>query len=62
MPTLLRPGELYVTACLAGGVAGLVALASGASLDMASGVIALVTIAFRLAGIHFGWKLPEASE
>ena len=60
MPALLRSGEIYVTACLAGGVAGLAAVALGASLDAASLVIALVTIALRLSAIRFGWKLPTA--
>jgi uncharacterized membrane protein YeiH len=59
MPTVLRPGELYVTTCLAGGAAGLVALALGAPLDVASAVIAGVTMAFRLLAIAFEWRLPE---
>jgi len=59
MPTVLRPGELYVTTCLAGGVAGLAALAAGASLGLASAIIAGVTIGFRLLAIRFEWHLPE---
>jgi uncharacterized membrane protein YeiH len=59
MPTVLRPGELYVTTCLAGGIAGLVVLAAGAPLDLASAVIAGVTIAFRLLAIRFEWSLSE---
>lgn len=57
MPTVLRPGELYVTTCLAGGVAGLAALALGATPVVANAVIAGVTITFRLLAIRFNWKL-----
>ena len=60
MPALLRPGELYITTCLAGGVAGVAALWLGASAAVASAIIAFVTIAFRLAAIRFEWKLPAA--
>ena len=60
MPTLLRPGELYITTCLAGGVAGVVALWLGASAAVASAIVASVTITFRLAAIRFEWKLPAA--
>lgn len=58
MPSLLRPGELYVTTCLAGGLAGLVALYLGASTGAASAIIAGVTIGFRLVAIRFEWRLP----
>jgi uncharacterized membrane protein YeiH len=58
MPSVLRPGELYVTTCLAGGVVGLVVLAFGAPLDVASFAIAGVTMAFRLLAIRFEWRLP----
>jgi uncharacterized membrane protein YeiH len=58
MPTVLRPGELYVTTCIAGGAAGLVALAFGASFGIAGAVTAGVTIAFRLLAIRFEWRLP----
>jgi uncharacterized membrane protein YeiH len=57
MPSLLRPGELYVTTCLVGGVAGLVALWLGAPAAVATSVIAGVTIAFRLLAIRFEWQL-----
>lgn len=57
MPTVLRPGELYVTTCLAGGVVGLIALAFGASLGTASALTAGVTITFRLLAIRFEWHL-----
>jgi uncharacterized membrane protein YeiH len=57
MPSLLRPGELYITTCLVGGLAGLVAHGLGASMDAAGVVIASVTIAFRLLSIRFAWRL-----
>ena len=60
MPALLRPGELYITTCLAGGLAGVVALAFGASTAVASAIIAFVTITFRLTAIRYEWKLPPA--
>jgi uncharacterized membrane protein YeiH len=47
-----------VTTCLAGGLAGLVALYLGASTGAASAIIAGVTIAFRLLAIRFEWHLP----
>lgn len=55
MPSLLRPGELYVTTCIAGGLAGLAAFGLGATADVASAVVAGTTITFRLATIRFGW-------
>jgi uncharacterized membrane protein YeiH len=57
MPALLRPGELYVTTCLVGGVAGLAAIWSGAPLGTATVVTATVTIVFRLLAIRFDWRL-----
>jgi uncharacterized membrane protein YeiH len=57
MPALLRPGEVYITACLAGGAAGLLTLALGASLNVTGVTIAAVTITLRLLAIRFDWKL-----
>lgn len=57
MPALLRPGELYVTTCLAGGAAGIAVLVLGASTAVAGAVTAVVTIVFRLLAIHFEWRL-----
>ena len=59
MPSVLRPGELYVTTCLAGGVVGVVALSFGTPADVASALIAVVTIGFRLLAIRHGWSLPH---
>ena len=57
MPALLRPGEIYITACLAGGVTGLVVRALGGSLDAMALTAAVVTIGVRLLAIRFGWRL-----
>jgi uncharacterized membrane protein YeiH len=57
MPALLRPGELYVTTCLVGGVAGLAAIWFGASIGTVTAVTAAVTIVFRLLAIRFEWRL-----
>ena len=57
MPALLRPGELYVTTCLVGGVAGLSAIWLGASMGTVTAVTAAVTIVFRLLAIRFEWRL-----
>ena len=58
MPALLRPGELYVTTCLLGGVAGLAALAMGATAGVATSIVAAVTITVRLLAIKYEWRLP----
>jgi uncharacterized membrane protein YeiH len=57
MPALLQPGELYITTCVAGGIAGLAALQLGGSMALASATIAGVTIGMRLLAIRFAWKL-----
>lgn len=60
MPAVLRPGELYITTCLAGGLVGWLVLELGATTGAASVLVAFVTIVFRLAAIRFEWKLPAA--
>ncbi|HSJ98850.1 MAG TPA: TRIC cation channel family protein, partial [Myxococcota bacterium] len=57
MPALLRPGEIYITACLTGGLAGLVVRGFGGSLDAMALTAAVVTIGVRLLAIRFGWRL-----
>ena len=59
IPLVLRQGELYVSACLAG------ALASEMLLSLAPGqgtlsllVASTVTFTLRAGSIHFGWRLP----
>jgi uncharacterized membrane protein YeiH len=48
-----------VTTCLAGGLAGLVALGLGAPAAAASALVAGVTIGFRLLAIRYEWSLPH---
>lgn len=56
VPLVLKQGELYVTAALAGALAGIAALALGreAALIAAAGV----TFTLRAGSILFGWRLP----
>jgi len=58
MPALLRPGEIYVTACLAGGLAGLALRAAGTPDAEIGLAVAAVTITIRLLAIARGWRLP----
>ena len=57
MPALLRPGEIYISACIAGGLAGLAVFGAGGSREVAAVVIASVTIGLRLLAIRYRWKL-----
>lgn len=56
VPLVLKQGELYVTAALAGALAAIAALGLGreAALIVAAGV----TFTLRAGSIQFGWKLP----
>lgn len=58
MPALLRPREVYISACLAGGVVGLICFQSGCRLAVVGVVTSVVTIVIRLLAIRFNWKLP----
>lgn len=58
MPPLLRPGEIYVTACLAGGLVGLALHTAGVAPGQTSLVVAVVTTGIRLLAMVRGWKLP----
>jgi uncharacterized membrane protein YeiH len=59
IPMVLRQGELYVSACLAGALLSVVLFA----LFPAAGSTALLagsalTFALRAGSLHFGWRLP----
>ena len=59
IPMVLRQGELYVSACLAGALVGEVVLA----LAHESGRLSLlaascVTLALRAGSLRLGWRLP----
>ncbi|WP_099826661.1 trimeric intracellular cation channel family protein [Oceaniglobus indicus] len=58
VPLLLKQGELYATAALAGAAAGLLALAFGAAPVTALPLIAAVTFTLRAGSLWFGWRLP----
>ncbi len=57
MPALLRPGEIYITACVAGGFAGLAVFGTGGSRELAALLVATVTIGLRLLAIRHRWTL-----
>ena len=59
VPLVLREGELYVTAALAGGVAAVAAreAALGAPWPLAACVA--VTLGLRAGAIRYGWALPS---
>ena len=58
VPLVLKQGELYVTCCLAGAGAALMALAAGMPTGMALIICAGVTLLLRAGSLSFGWKLP----
>lgn len=58
VPLILKQGELYATAALAGAGAGLAAAAFGLGTTGVLGVTALVTFALRAGSLAFGWRLP----
>lgn len=58
MPLILKKGELYATAALAGAVAALVAVALGAGQPLALVSCAICTFALRAGSMIFGWHLP----
>ena len=59
MPLVLRQGELYVTAALAGAVASVVAREAFGPGLLALGCCASVTFALRAGSIRRGWRLPS---
>lgn len=58
MPLVLKKGELYATAALAGGAAALGALHLGLSQPVALLACAGVTFVLRAGSMLFGWHLP----
>lgn len=58
VPMVLRRGELYATAALAGAGAGLIALHLGLPAPIPTLSVALVTFALRAGSLAFGWHLP----
>jgi uncharacterized membrane protein YeiH len=62
MPTLLRPNEIYLSACIAGGIAG-ASCYKWLNIDLGTvGIItATVTITVRMLSIRYKWKIPAIS-
>ncbi|MEL6767692.1 MAG: trimeric intracellular cation channel family protein [Pseudomonadota bacterium] len=61
VPLVLKHGELYVTAALAGAAVGAVALSSGTGAAIAVLLSAPVTFGLRAGSLAFGWRLPTAN-
>jgi len=58
VPLVLRQGELYVTAALAGAGAGVVTLTLTGAPSVAYLACIATTFALRAGSLTFGWKLP----
>lgn len=58
VPLVLKQGELYVTAALAGALGAVLVLWATDNRWMAIGVCAALTFGLRAGSIVFGWRLP----
>ena len=58
VPLVLRQGELYVSAALAGAASGVVAASLGLQSLGVLGVAIAVTVFLRAGSLAFGWRLP----
>ena len=58
MPLVLKKGELYATAALAGAGVAMVALSLGAAQPVALAVCGAVAFVLRAGSMQFGWHLP----
>ncbi|UWQ22886.1 trimeric intracellular cation channel family protein [Jannaschia sp. W003] len=58
VPLVLRAGELYATAALAGGAAAVAAREAGLAAPGPLAVCVAVTLALRAGAIRLGWRLP----
>ena len=62
MPTLLRPNEIYLSACLAGGVVGVACYEIfSINLQLVGFITAVVTTTVRILSMHYKWKIPAIS-
>ncbi len=59
VPLVLRQGELYVTAALAGGIAAVAAREVGAPAPLPLIACVAVTFLLRAGSIRFGWRMPS---
>ena len=58
VPMILRQGELYASAALAGAGAGLIAQALALPAPIPTLAVGLTTFALRAGSLAFGWHLP----
>ncbi len=59
IPMVLRQGELYVSACLAGALLSVILFALFPSEQFISLLLgSALTFALRTGSLHFGWRLP----
>ena len=58
VPVVLKQGELYVSAALAGALAGLITSWAGGHPLLPLAVCAGVTFVIRAGSLAFGWRLP----
>jgi len=62
MPTILRPNEIYLSACIAGGIVGVACYEIFAiNLQLVGVITAVVTITVRILSIRYKWKIPAIS-
>jgi uncharacterized membrane protein YeiH len=58
VPLVLRQGELYATAALAGATAAVLAIALGLGEGLALAACGAVTLVLRAGSLALGWRLP----
>ena len=58
MPYILRTGQLYVTACIAANIAGIILLLLDFNQQVTAMVISAITITIRVLSIKFRIKIP----
>ncbi|MFN3605791.1 MAG: trimeric intracellular cation channel family protein [Cypionkella sp.] len=58
VPLVLKQGEIYATAALAGALAAVLGIWAGLDTGQALAICAAVTLILRSGSIAFGWRLP----
>jgi uncharacterized membrane protein YeiH len=58
VPLVLKQGELYATAALAGAVTAMIASGLGAGTGLCLAACALATLTLRAGSLGLGWRLP----
>lgn len=62
MPLVMQQSTLFITACLAGGLAGLAARRLGLGPDATGVLIVVLTTGVRLLAIRYDWRLRAVGE